>query len=175
MINQEEIQKMHCGLWRTPLLDAAKVMPQIKDILFSLKDISEFPLSDYVVDAKIHMLMPKQYPCIPNWHYDMVPRDSNNKQDFSRVSNDLMYLWVSNAPVTEFKYSSDYTDSYGLIKTQTWIPFGQKELHRGTQSNSHIWRLFIRACPTSILKPNPEEKWIRRHSQVYLDPNSFTW
>jgi hypothetical protein len=66
-------------------------------------------------------------------------------------------------------------DSPFKKKRKQWMPFAQKDLHRETESLMNTWKLFIRACPTSILKPNPPEKWIRRHSQVYLDSNIFTW
>lgn len=158
------IQNMHNGLHRVPLFEAAKLMPEIAEVLFSLKP--ERSLSEYTIDVKVHMLMPKQYPCIPNWHYDMVPR-VDGKQDFSKINDELMYLWLSGPPLTQFKY--------GLIPAKKWVAFTQRDLHKGTQASEHGWRLFIRACPITILSPNPPEKWIRRHSQVYLNAENFNW
>lgn len=43
-------------------------MPDLKPLFDSC------PIKDGVIDVKIHMLMPNQYPCIPNWHYDLVPQ-----------------------------------------------------------------------------------------------------
>ena len=175
MIFQEQIQKMHNGLWRVPLYQAIKLMPELRSVLLGLSSVCEKSLSDYIVDVKVHMLMPNQHPCIPNWHYDNIPRDESGKQDFSKQVEDKMYLWVSGSPLIQFKYPIDRTDSYGFIFSQEWIPFTQKDSHRGTASLQHTWRLFIRACPNTILTPNPPEKWLRRHSQVYLDSKTFSW
>lgn len=141
-------------------------MPELKDTFDSAPI---FPYEDYIVDVKIHMLMPNQYPCIPNWHYDNVPRDENFKQRFDLIDESkTMFLWVSSEPLTEFKET-------GIIKAKEWFAFNQKDLHRGTMSKIHTWRTFIRLTPEPLLKPAPVNKWIRRHSQVYLDVNNFKW
>jgi len=60
-------------------------------------------------------------------------------------------------------------------KPKEWFKFTQKDLHRGTKSDKHCWRGFIRAAHKDILPPNDSDKVMRRHTQVYLDANNFTW
>lgn len=164
-----KIEKMHNGLHRCPIMEAANLMPEIREVLMGLSP--QKPISEYVIDVKVHMLMPNQYPCIPNWHYDNVPRGDDNKQDFSQITRDAMYLWVSNAPLTEFNTEVGVCE----IRPEYWYEFYQTDQHRGTAAKDFCWRLLIRACPMTILQPNPPDKWIRRHSQVYLDSANFTW
>lgn len=118
------------------------------------------------------MLMPGQYPCIPNWHYDNIPR-LNNVQDFSKVRPDLpMYLWVSNEPLTQFR-KGEHT---WFVTPQQWTRFTQEDEHRGTVSQHFCWRAFIRATHQDILPQNPSgHNPFRRHSQVYLDASNFSW
>ena len=48
------------------------------------------------------MLMPNQWPCIPNWHYDNVPRDQDGNQRFDLVDESkVMLMWVSGHPLPE--------------------------------------------------------------------------
>ncbi len=118
------------------------------------------------------MLMPGQYPCIPNWHYDNVLR-VNNEQDFELVKQHLpMWLYVSNAPLTEFREDGK---SY-LVPENKWHRFTQLDEHRGAQSKDFCWRGFIRATHKDILPANKGgHNPLRRHSQVYLDSNKFSW
>lgn len=157
----------HCGLLRTPFKDAYDFMPpEFGQILDTFKP--EAPVETYTIDVKIHMLMPEQFPCIPNWHFDMVPRDENLKQQFHLCTDDKLYLWLSGPPFTEFRDGRPVT-------AETWIPFTQRDEHRGTISNDHQWRCFIRCVPSKILPPVEPRHWVRRHSQVYLDSRNFTW
>jgi hypothetical protein len=133
-----------------------------------------FPESvdDFIWDVKVHMLMPNQYPCIPNWHFDNVPR-VNNKQDFNKVRADLpMYLYVSGEPLTEFRKNG----KTWLVNANEWVRFTQEDEHRGTASNIFTWRGFIRATHKDIMPMRGRgHEPIRRHSQVYLDANNFSW
>lgn len=153
--------KQHCGLIRSSYEDFLLYMPDLKSIL---ETFPEDP-RDFTWDVKVHMLMPGQFPCIPNWHYDNIPRVNGN-QDFSLVKPNLpMYLWLSSAPLTEFEN--------GFIEPMKWFKFTQNDLHRGTASEEFTWRCFIRATHKDILELISAP--IRRHSQVYLDSNNFTW
>ncbi len=163
MITQNTIQNQHCGLWHCPVEKAGQLMPELQPIFDSC------PIQDGTIDVKIHMLMPNQYPCIPNWHYDLVPRDKGLNQLFDKCdTNKKMYLLVSGTPIPEFKDGRE-------VKPWNWIEFTQLDLHRGTISKSHQWRLFARVVPKEILSPASSEKWIRRHCQVYLDTENFKW
>ncbi len=184
--------KSHNGVYRTPFLAVQNIMPEVQPILEDplLFAKLQYPKERYIVDVKTHMLMPNQFAAIPNWHFDMIPRDKNNQQDFSKASSDKMYLWVSGEPLTEFrrcfiptehkifaKKKSDPNCDCEPVKVmpKVWKEFTQYDSHRGTMSDKFTWRCFIRLVPDTIMKAAPSEKWLRRHSQVYLDSSKFTW
>jgi len=163
--------KQHCGLRKSSYEQLIHLMPDLKTI------IESFPENpyDFYWDVKVHMLMPDQYPCIPNWHYDNVPRDTDGNQDWSKVDYAKpMYLWVSGNPLTQFREPSG---RIWKVPPKTWVKFKQKDEHRGTISKEFNWRGFIRATHKDIESKNPKENHnpIRRHSQVYLDSANFTW
>ena len=79
--------KQHCGVHQADYADLLHHMPDLKEILKTFPDDPNM----YVWDVKVHMLMPGQYPCIPNWHYDNIPR-VNNKQDFDLIQKDATVL-----------------------------------------------------------------------------------
>lgn len=154
--------KQHCGVHQADYFKTIELMPDIEEILESFPDD---PL-DYTFDVKVHMLIPRQYACIPNWHVDNVPR-INGVQQFDLVDTSLpMYLWVSNAPLTQFQH--------GYVQPQTWHRFTQTDYHRGTASGDFCWRGFIRASHKAIVPPKKSD-WLRRHCQVYLDAETFQW
>lgn len=165
MENNIDWSLQHCGVHRAAFTEMVKYMPD----MISVTDSFPEDVNNFTWDVKVHMLMPGQYPCIPNWHYDNVPR-VNNAQDFSLVRQELpMYLWVSGEPLTEFRGT-------GKINAGEWVRFTQCDEHRGGVSEKFAWRGFIRATHKEILAPNnPGVSSVRRHSQVYLDVNNFSW
>lgn len=165
---QEQLKRMHCGLIGATIIDAWIHMKEIIPILMTAP-MGYNKLSDYIIDAKVHMLMPNQWPCIPNWHYDHTPRDSQgNKLWNKRDPNQNMYLWISGPPFTMFRDGRE-------VKAGEWVKFNQFDKHRGTMSKEHQWRLFIRLTPKEIYPSTNNHSCLRRHSQVYLDVNGFTW
>lgn len=166
MTNNIDWSNQHCGVHRASWFQLQTSMPEVAHLI--AKDFPE-KVGDFTWDVKVHMLMPNQFPCIPNWHFDNIPR-VNNAQDFDQVRTDLpMYLWISGEPLTEFRYS-------GKIKACDWVRFTQADEHRGTMSNDFQWRGFIRATHKGILAPNKSGVDVtRRHSQVYLDSSNFSW
>ena len=154
--------KSHCGVHQADYSKTIELMPEIKPVL------DEFPdeLRNFTFDIKVHMLMPNQYPCIPNWHVDNVPR-INGIQRYDLIKPQYpMYIWISGAPLTQFKH--------GFLQSETWHRFTQLDEHKGTASSDFTWRCFIRATHKEILMPK-ESGWLRRHSQVYLDSNNYQW
>ena len=142
-------------------------MPEIVPIL---QDCAPEGNGEYYVDAKVHMLMPKQFPCIPDWHGDAIPRDPDGKlrPDLANPGYE-MYLWLSGPPVTEFKDGRK-------IGIQQWNRFRQLDIHRGTMSKEHVWRLFIRLMPEElVVRPRTGDAVLRRHTQVYLDSTNYKW
>jgi hypothetical protein len=150
----------HCGVRKASISIVLELMPDIKVLLDTFPDEA----SAFTWDVKVHMLMPDQFPCIPNWHHDCLPTVKGEPQ-LQLARPDLpMYLWVSGSPLTEF--------DAGFIEPCTWHKFTQLDLHRGTESDKNCWRGFIRAVHRDLLQPNSGE-YFRRHSQVYLDASTY--
>lgn len=154
--------KQHCGIHQAPFSEVLKLMPDLEEILKTFPDTP----THFTWDVKVHMLMPNQYPCIPNWHTDNVPR-INGIQKFDLIDIKYpMYAWISGPPLTQFKH--------GFLTPGKWHRFTQADEHRGTMSGDFCWRGFIRATHLEILRPK-EGPWIRRHCQVYCDSQSYQW
>lgn len=171
-MKQPDWSKSHCGVMLSSFEKTVKMMPEVKPILDDLIPHLEHDVKNYVVDVKVHMLMPGEFPCIPNWHRDFVPRDENLKKKNKEITGDKMYLWVSSEPKTEWKKPPKKLDT-----EYEWIEFDQNAVHRGKKSENHVWRCFIRVIPKWFIHPttiNIGE--YRRHSQVYIDnPDKFRW
>ncbi len=155
--------KQHCGLHQAPFYAVREHMSEVHQMI-----LDTFPddVDKFTWDIKVHMLMPGQYPCIPNWHTDFVPRLCG-LQRFDLCKPELpMYLWVSGAPLTQFKH--------GFVQAQQWIRFTQLDEHRGLPASDFLWRGFIRATHY-LIQPPKTENWLRRHSQVYLNAETYQW
>lgn len=62
------------------------------------------------------------------------------------------------------------------IPAQTWISMDQRTPHRGTLSDKNQWRVFVRLTHKSITPVRPvANDYVRRHCQVYLNPETFSW
>jgi len=174
MKNKIDWSKSPNGVMLCSFEKAMDLMPECTPVLLELLDsgLLELPAEEYAVDVKVHMLMPNQYPCIPNWHFDFMPRNEEGKRVPAKASPLKMYEWVSGTPFTEFK------DSHGNSKFITpleWHSFTQLDLHRGTKSDKFTWRCFIRVIPKSFIHPNSITNARRIHTQVYLDAEKFSW
>lgn len=168
--------KSICGVMLCSFDKTVEIMPEVKPILDELVDsgILEFPKEDYSVDVKIHMLMPNQWPCIPNWHRDFIPRNKDLKRDFKAITGEKMYMWISGEPLTE--YRNNDTGETSFKEPQMWHEFNQNDLHKGTMSEKHTWRCFIRVIPTKFIHSTTINiNKPRIHTQVYLDSNKFNW
>jgi hypothetical protein len=165
--------KSHNGIMLCTFEQTRELMPEVMPMLDELIPHLEHDVDEYVVDVKIHMLMPGEYPCIPNWHLDFVPRDKDRKKIPSQITGDKMYLWVSGAPYTEFKKDPVRVETGEF----TWAEFTQRDLHRGVKSEIHTWRCFIRVIPKKFIHLGTlNVGTIRRHTQVYIEePDLFRW
>lgn len=182
------LESLPCGLFRVNLSEAKYLLPE----LWSLYESApvENP-EDWEIDVKIHMLMKNQYPCIPNWHCDNVIRNDGvlNYQE-TQDNNSDMFIWLSTGPTTEFLVDDlevDAVNNHGDLKnligdnitqkidTQQWYKFDRLSPHRGTLSKVNQWRIFARLTRKEILPCRPVISSVRRHCQVYLDSNNFTW
>ncbi len=131
--------KQHCGVHQAPYDQVILLMPDLVDVLATFPDDQ----MKFTWDVKVHMLMPGQYPCIPNWHTDFVPREGG-------------------------------VQKFDKIKPQHWHRFTQLDEHRGLPASEFTWRAFIRATHFEIQKPKASG-WLRRHSQVYLNAETYQW
>lgn len=170
---QHDWSKSHCGLMLCTIKQTREMMPEVMPIVEELIPHLEHAPEDYLVDVKVHMLMPGEYPCIPNWHCDFVPRDEKLKKLPKQITDDKMYLWVSGEPRTEFLQPPNKI----ITENYEWVEFDQHDTHRGIKSKIHTWRCFIRLIPKWFVHPTTiNVGTIRRHSQVYIeDPNHFRW
>lgn len=167
--------KSNCGVMLCSFEETIKLMPEVQPILDELLKSGEleFNESEYAVDVKVHMLMPNQFPCIPNWHRDFIPRDNDLKRSPKDITGEKMYMWLSGTPLTEYK---DKDGNNYFKEEQVWHSFTQNDLHRGTMSSEHTWRCFIRVIPKKFIHPTTINVGKQRiHTQVYLDSNKFNW
>ncbi len=154
--------RQHCGVILATIGSVAQLMPEVHAMIAAT--FPENP-ADFTWDVKVHMLKPRQYPCIPNWHTDAVPR-LNGIQQFALVRPDLpLYLWLSGAPLTQFEG--------GYLEPGVWHRYSQNDRHRGTAAAENCWRGLIRAVHQDVQAPGTGEH-LRRHSQVYLDAENYT-
>src|SRR3954471_6044938 len=99
MLSAIDWSKQHCGMHQAPWWAVREQMPDLVPVLSTFPGVR----GDYSWDVKVHMLMPRQYPCIPGWHVDNVPRAADGRQMFDQVRLDLgMWMWVSGGPLTQF-------------------------------------------------------------------------
>lgn len=188
---------LYCGLFRCPLVLAESYIPELKELYDSAPVENK---EEWELDLKIHMLMKDQYPCIPNWHCDNVPRvEGETRYDLIKEGTPSMYLWLSDNPTTQFlnqEYLWEFEDvtSHDVLAKkimehkdniernvfksappQTWISIDQTTPHRGTIALENGWRVFARLTHKSITPVRPVNNYIRRHCQVYLNANTFSW
>lgn len=187
-----------CGLFRATFDECVRFTPEFAPLLLSCPVGN---LDDYEFDIKVHMLMTDQFPCIPNWHCDNVPRAVYPTHDYAAAAQreDFpMLLWLSNGPHTEFlaepmtmpHVPKDHAEVADFIHAhmqyqpnpitrflppQQWAEFSSVAPHRGVASEEHQWRVFVRATHKSVLPDRPKVHPVRRHCQVYLDTNAFAW
>jgi len=154
--------KQHCGVILAPVEELIELMPDLAPLIETFPHVP----SDYTWDVKVHMLMPRQYPCIPGWHRDFVPRVGGRHKEYLNTNRYPMYLWISGPPLTQF--------SDGYAQPGHWQHFTQNDEHRGTPASDFGWRGFVRAVHQKIRQPN-ESNFLGRHSQVYLDAEEFKW
>ena len=175
MTHDIDWSKSTCGVMLCTFKEAIKIMPEASPVLEELLNSGtlEFSEEEYLVDIKVHMLMPKQYPCIPNWHRDFMPRDKNGNRIKGGSTGKKMFMWISGGPYTE--YLDEFQNSVFKLP-QKWHSFTQDDLHRGNMAFEHTWRCFIRVIPKEFKHGSTINFGKPRiHTQVYLDAEKFSW
>lgn len=169
IFEQDFLKKLDCGVIKASIFDVLKWNKHVGKFILDFLMKQEKNIDEWTIDIKVHMLMPGQYPCIPGWHIDLVPRGDDGKQMMDKIdASQKMYLLISGPPITEFR------DGRKIIPGE-FVEFTQMDEHRGTAADSHCWRMFIRIAPSKIYQKNLSEDTSRRHCQIYLDSENFKW
>lgn len=149
---------------------------------------------NWIVDTKTVMVMRGQYPSIPGWHCDGVPRGpSTNGQPDTNAVNDSIYhyLAVVGNPAsisnTEFVTeeltipvkpgnvwgSVDHFVSYHAedihrmsVEDSAIYKFNRAAIHRAVPATENGWRIFFRCSQM----PQQPKNQIRHQVTVYTDP-----
>ncbi len=91
--------------------------PLTRAVLFKARSWFEReppPGYHWVIDTRSHMLMPGQYPAIPGWHCDGVPRDFEGQPDLTKLNDDA---WNIVAHVST--HPEGVSDTQFLASTRT--------------------------------------------------------
>jgi hypothetical protein len=152
---------------------------------------------NWIIDSRVHMLMPNWFPCIPGWHHDDVPRSTPNGQpnyeNPEYLSEHLMVV-IGKSAMPQFLKTSillpeikddivykvwndlikKYTveEDYYTCKSGEVIQFNWNDFHRGMPSTESCWRTFIRATKNTHRKFSNE---IRTQVQVYMPAIEDGW
>lgn len=154
-----------------------------------------------VVDTRVNMLMPGQWPSIPGWHCDDVPRAVKYAQpDFSGCNPNVQHYMCLISDTknpsecisgTEFvvnprtyninpakvwqslheEVDKDTEVETRFVKEREIVKFDQYAIHRASPAKTNGWRIFFRL---SITHRKPANE-IRNHVQVYVDPSQAGW
>lgn len=156
----------------------------------------DFDQHDWIIDSRVHMLMPEWYPCIPGWHHDDIPRHKHNGQpnyDNPEYKSDHIMMVVGSTSHTEFIncetelpevtngtiyrvwdefIEREYSHNIYKVRSGEIIDFTWQDFHRGVAADKTCWRFFIRASKNTDRKPKNE---VRNQVQVYLSPLNLGW
>lgn len=153
----------------------------------------------WILDSRVHMLMPGWYPCIPGWHHDDVPRERDDGQpeyDHPSYRSDHMMMIVDSGTGSNTEFLTDevtlervpdgsvvYREWDARIRARVGVPsrlvrncevlgFSDHDFHRGSPAISDGWRWFIRAS-RGTRRPFLNET--RKQVQVYVPAVMAGW
>jgi len=176
--------------------------PITKQFLYKLHDRAwyDHPSHDWIIDSRVHMLMPGWYPCIPGMHHDDIPRSTTSGQpNYTNPEYKAEHvLGLVNGDIAPTQFAIGEIDleipTEGIIYKQ-WHPkvmqaiedgtmksysaesgvilqFDSESFHQGTMAVAGGWRWFIRVSKNTHRKPTNE---IRKQVQVYLEHPMEGW
>lgn len=160
-----------------------------RGFLDEMLDLCESKSLYPIIDTRVHMLMPGQYPAIPGWHCDNFPRTNYHAQpDPQKVDKDLFHFTFV------VSTHADGVSNPRFVNQQVYLPYdpanvwksvhneveardlkiiiqGDGELLRFSQETIHTaspcvnrgWRYFFRMSPMEL----PPKNLIRKQVQVY--------
>lgn len=180
----------NCGPLTSMILD--DVYPRVKHYY------DDFIPLNVVIDTRVNMLMREQYPSIPGWHCDDVPR-VNGQPDMSLIDRNVQHFMVllstgnsdNGVSGTEF---ITLPRAYDIDSEQVWhsldvaanndeskttrkvqvgevVMFDQSSIHRATPATENGWRMFFRLSVTHRAPWNE----IRNQVQIYCDMSKSGW
>ncbi len=146
----------------------------------------------WVIDSKVVMLMPGQYPSIPGWHCDAVPREERGAQpDLTNLSSNIRHYTITVSSVPELSNTMfvQYPVTIDVNTNKVWesvhahmqrimahtiitypegtlVEFSQPSLHRATAASAQGWRWWLR-CSQYYRPPINQ---MRNQVQVYATP-----
>lgn len=153
------------------------------------------------IDSRVHMLMPRWYPCIPGWHCDDFYRPEGQPalEHLLPVKHYCLVLGTD-VCTTEFVWQpldlpspTEIYEAYGSdrplyahynemieergVKTRRLrsgevVRFDGLDFHRGLPAKRAGWRAFIRITVSDHREPRNE---IRNQTQVYLTAPFEGW
>lgn len=152
---------------------------------------------DTLIDVRVHHLRPGNYPAIPGYHLDWIPRKDQGRAPDLSVIPDYQHvilivaetclteyvaeeIEISNLhdgdPAQAFRRANDYIKAQG-IKTERVINgdmvwFTSNDWHRPVAAERSEWRLFIRASKVSHVRASNQ---IRTQAQVYVPFEEAGW
>lgn len=197
----QEVIKNEPMLFNCDLDSAYKLGgPITREFLFNLPN--DWHKCNPVIDSRVHMLMPKWYPCIPGFHHDDVPRsqEKHGQPDYDNMtykSEHLMGLVNGDICPTQFllgDFEMPAVDTSKDVIYRAWdeiisgvedkniidapsgkyIQFDWQSFHAGSKANAGGWRWFIRLSRNTDRQQNATNE-IRRQSQVYLEYPTMGW
>lgn len=155
---------------------------------------------DYIIDSRVHMLMPGFWPCIPGWHHDDVPRSKKSfgQPDYDDMEYEARHRMcvIGKSSMTQFldavtampkvdiatgkviyKVWDDFINEFYeskayTVKSGQVIDFTWRDFHRGMPATESCWRFFVRASRNTNRKFFNE---IRTQVQVYMSDPSVGW
>ncbi len=150
---------------------------------------------DWIIDSRVHMLMPGWYPCIPGWHHDDVPRSTKDGQpnyDNPEYHSEHIMCVIGKSAMPEFlncatempkpegvtygvwneHINKKYLDGAFTVTSNKVYHFTWQDFHRGMPATENCWRFFIRASRNTT---RPFLNEIRSQVQVYLPALEEGW
>lgn len=154
-----------------------------------------------VIDSRVQRLMPNQYPSIPGWHCDAVPRNSYHGQpDFDLINPSAFHVCVLLSSEPCGVSNTQYVDQHTVFKLFTeagtslysqlhneverlkptllnvrdgqFIKFTPYTVHRAMPTVRRGWRMFFRF---SMYHKPPLENKIQSSMQVYQLSEANGW
>lgn len=161
--------------------------------LITKEFLRQCPLTgNVIIDVRIHHLRKDEYPAIPGFHLDWIPRKNKGTEpDMTRIpSGHHVVMIIGETSLTEFldiplelefpdtqpfAYANSYIKDHRLpvwnVSSGDLVRFTSRDWHRPVPAQGTEWRLFIRASQVEVRPANQ----IRTQSQVYIPIQEARW